>query len=90
MHLVHIGVVMEDFILNGFTFGSNEDWVQLTCLFLAVLRVYLELIGIDFVKLPATQRIFRKDYERAQRFHKSGLYLSLGYILLYSPVVLFS
>ena len=55
----------------------------------AVLRVYLEVIKFDFAELPMTKAMF-KTKEEATRFHKSGLYLCLGYIVLSAPFTLFS
>lgn len=66
--------------------GSNQELVVL-CLILAVGRVYLELVRAPLDKLPLSERLMG---ERAKNFHKMGLYLSLGYIALFAPGLLFS
>lgn len=55
------------------------------CLCLATLRVYLEVVGFDFQKLPLTAKVLGN---KGKKFHKSGLYLSVGYILLFAPQTL--
>jgi len=76
-------------IVNGFDGGSNQ-WLNITLLILALLRVYLEIIKFDFTALPMTRGLFRGNIEEAQKFHKSGLYLSLGYIVFSAPFTLFT
>ncbi len=70
--------------------GSSNQWLNVFLLLLAVGRVYLEIIKFDFSKLPLTQGIFKDDVERSKDFHRFGFYLSLGYILLSAPFMLFS
>lgn len=65
----------------------NDPRFILVCLCLATFRVYLEVIGVDFKKLPVTSKAFG---ERAAKFHKTGLYLSVGYIALFAPQTLLS
>lgn len=65
----------------------NDPHFIFVCLCLATLRVYLELIGFDFKKLPVTSRAFG---EGSAKFHKTGLYFSVGYILLFAPQALLS
>ena len=55
----------------------------------AVFRVYLEIIKFDFSELPLTKGMF-KEARDAKKFHRNGLYLSLGYIVLSAPFTLFS
>lgn len=66
--------------------GSNQELV-VVCLILAVGRVYLELVRAPLGKLPLSAKLLG---ERAQGFHKMGLYLSLGYIILFAPGLLLS
>ena len=55
-------------------------------LILCGLRVYLELIQFDLTKLPITKRMTRTfGLQHAQNFHRFGLYLSVGFILLFAP-----
>lgn len=75
-------------IVNGFGFLSNQ-WVNIALLLAALMRVYLEIIKFDFAELPLTKGMF-KNSEDARRFHKSGLYFCLGYIILSAPFTLFS
>ena len=76
-------------ILNESASGSNQ-WLNIFLLIAAVMRVYLEIIKFDFASLPLTKGMFRGDSEQAQKFHRSGLYLSLGYIVLSAPFTLFA
>lgn len=57
----------------------------LISLSLAVFRVYLEIINFDFTSLPLTNRIVKQN---AKSFHRFGLYISIGYIILFAPSVL--
>lgn len=76
-------------IVNDVTGGGNQ-WLNIFLLIAATLRVYLEIIKFDFSTLPITNGIFRGDKESANKFHRNGLYLSLGYIVLSSPFILFT
>jgi len=76
-------------IVNGFDGGSNQ-WLNIFLLIAAVLRVYLEIIKFDFSALPLTKGMFRGNTEGAQKFHRHGLFLSLGYIVLSAPFTLFA
>ncbi len=76
-------------IVNGFGNGSN-DWLNILLLILACFRVYLEIIKFDFQALPLTSGMFQGDKEKAQKFHRHGLYLSLGYIVFSAPFTLFA
>jgi hypothetical protein len=75
-------------IVNAFGSASNQ-WLNITMLVAAIFRVYLEIIKFDFLKLPLTKGMF-KDSAIAAKFHKNGLYLSLGYIVFSAPFTLFS
>jgi hypothetical protein len=74
--------------LNAFN-GASNQWLNIAMLVAAVFRVYLEIIQFDFSELPLTKGMF-KDSARANQFHKNGLYLCLGYIVLSAPFTLFS
>lgn len=76
-------------IVDGFGGGSNQ-WLNIFLLIFAVLRVYLEIVKFDFTALPLTKGLFRGDREQANKFHKNGLYLSLGYIVFSAPFTLFA
>jgi len=75
-------------IVNGFESSSNQ-WFNIGLLILAVLRVYLEIIKFDFTQLPMTKGFFNNS-DDARKFHRNGLYMSLGYIVLSAPFTLFS
>jgi hypothetical protein len=60
---------------------TNQTF-NLLLLSLAVLRIYLEVVGFQFSKLPLTSRLHP---EQAQKFHKMGFYFSLGYFILFAP-----
>lgn len=63
------------------TFMDHRFFI-LTCLILSVFRIYLEVIGFDFSRLPVTKNLPR---ENAVKFHKFGFYMSLGYFVLFAP-----
>ncbi len=63
----------------------NDRTFILICLVLAVFRVYLECISFDFQSLPLTQRVMKQN---GQKFHRTGLYISIGYIVLFAPTFL--
>jgi hypothetical protein len=75
-------------IVNLFGNGSNQ-WVNVFLLSLAMFRIYLEVIDFNFQKLPLTKNMFQNN-EASFKFHRSGLYLSVGYILFWAPFTLFS
>jgi hypothetical protein len=75
-------------IVNAFNEASNQ-WVNIAMLLVALFRVYLEIIKFDFSELPLTRGIFRSA-DDAKRFHRHGLYMCLGYIVLSAPMTLFS
>ncbi len=63
---------------------TNQTF-NLLLLSLAVFRIYLEVVGFQFKKLPLTSRL---QPEQAQKFHKMGFYFSLGYFILFAPTYL--
>lgn len=69
--------------------GASNQWLNIVMLVAALFRVYLEIIKFDFTQLPLTSGMF-KTSEAAERFHKHGLYMCLGYIVLSAPFTLFS
>lgn len=75
-------------IVNGFD-GASNQWLNIAMLIAALLRVYLEIIKFDFANLPLTKGVF-KSADDARRFHRSGLYMCLGYIVLSAPFTLLS
>lgn len=75
-------------IVSNFS-GTSNQWINIAMLMVALLRVYLELIKFDFTELPVTKGMFRTK-EDAFKFHRSGLYFSLGYIVLSAPFTLLS
>lgn len=75
-------------IVNGLE-GASNQWLNIAMLIAALLRVYLEIIKFDFANLPLTKGVF-KSPDDARRFHRSGLYMCLGYIVLSAPFTLFS
>jgi hypothetical protein len=76
-------------IVNGNGLGSNQ-WLNIFLLIAALLRVYLEIIKFDFSSLPMTKAMFKGNSADALKFHRSGLFLSLGYIVLSAPFTLFA
>ena len=76
-------------IVNESAAGSNQ-WLNIFLLVAAVLRVYLEVIKFDFASLPLTKGMFKGNVDEAKKFHRTGLFLSLGYIVLSAPFTLFA
>lgn len=75
-------------ILTGMTMTSNQA-LTLVCLLLAVFRIYLELIGFNFLSLPLTKYLNERNRFLATNVHKFGLIVSIGYIILFAPELLF-
>lgn len=68
---------------------GQEVLIGMMCL--AALRIYLEIIGFDFMSLPLTKAMTRyTPKENIQRFHKMGLVFCVGFILLFAPELLYS
>lgn len=68
---------------------SGNPGMSIALLALAAFRVYLEVIQFDLTQLPLTQALARsKGEESVRRFHRLGLYFSVGYILFFAPGVL--
>lgn len=58
---------------------------------LAALRIYLEIIGFDFLNLPLTKSLTRwTPKENIERFHRMGLVFCVGFILLFAPELIYS
>ncbi len=62
----------------------NEEGFILLCLCLAVFRIYLEVIKFNLAQLP----ISKSMGQRGHKVHKYGLYMSVGYVLLFAPQML--
>ena len=65
----------------------DQNLFILVCLILSVMRIYLEVVGFNFAKLPLTKKI---PVEKQQSFHKFGFYMSVGYFVLFAPEYLLS
>jgi hypothetical protein len=77
-------------ILNSFLDPSNQT-MGIVLLSLAAFRLYLEIIDFKFENLPLTKVLARSNgAERLNRFHRMGLYFSMGYILFFAPGYLLS
>lgn len=84
--------------------GNHSLKIFLTSL--AFLRVFLEVKGVDLSEFPFSKMMVRiksssknkrQDFEREleykeslKKFHKMGLYFSLGYLLFVAPQIFFS
>ncbi len=67
-------------------FDRNNESVVVGCLILATIRIYLEVIKFDFARLPISKKMAEyAGREKTDRIHRTGLYLSIGYIVLFSP-----
>lgn len=67
-------------------FFENELLIFI-CLCLSVMRIYLEVIKFDFAKLPFSAKLTKIHREK---IHRTGLYLSVGQIILFAPQFLIS
>ncbi|MEK6624871.1 MAG: hypothetical protein AABY86_07885 [Bdellovibrionota bacterium] len=45
----------------------------------------MEMMGFKLAELPVSKALFG---ERAKNFHRYGLYLSIGYVILFAPGIL--
>jgi len=71
---------MFDILINP----NQEVLIGLLCL--AAMRVYFEIIGYDLLKLPVSKKLaVVKGQNSLRRFHRMGLFFSVGYILLFAP-----
>lgn len=75
-------------ILEAINDPSNTT-LQIILLSLAAFRIYLEIIKFKFDALPMTKGVF-KNTEQSEKFHRVGLYLSVGFILTLAPSLIFS
>lgn len=68
---------------------TSNQTVMIVLLLCACLRIYLEIISFDFAKLPLTKGLFSaRGDEALRRFHRTGLYFSVGFLLLFAPGIL--
>lgn len=74
-------------IVNGFDVYAN-NWLNVSLLIIACLRIYLEVIEFKFESLPITKGMMNS--EQAIRFHRTGFYFCVGYVVLFAPSTLFS
>jgi len=60
--------------------------VLIGLMFLALVRIYLEIVGFDFMALPITKNLAKSSgSERLKKFHRLGLIFSIGFIILFAP-----
>jgi hypothetical protein len=77
-------------ILNDVLVKDNQT-LTVILLCLATFRIYLEVIGFDFTRLPMTKALANRSGEAQLRdFHRMGLIFSVGYIILFAPSFLLS
>ena len=69
-------------ILTVFNDPSNQS-LQIVFLVLAVIRLYLEVMGFKFENLPISSKM-----SNGKGFHRTGLFFSIGYILFTAPGLL--
>ncbi|PIP89819.1 MAG: hypothetical protein COW01_07715 [Bdellovibrionales bacterium CG12_big_fil_rev_8_21_14_0_65_38_15] len=76
-------------ILN-ITLGESNDLITASILALACFRVWLEIMGFDFNRLPLTKRLGQQIQGSGQRIHRFGLWMSIGTIIFTAPSFLLS
>jgi len=72
--------------INAFDIASNQA-INIILLIFALFRIYLEVIEFEFCKMPVTKAMFKTE-DDAKKFHRSGLILSVGYVVLSAPFTL--
>ncbi len=92
-------------ILEAINSPDNQKLqIFLTCL--ALFRVFLEIKGVDLTQFPFSKMMvkiksssknkreilerYHENQESLRKFHKMGLYFSLGYLLFVAPQIFFS
>jgi hypothetical protein len=65
----------------------QDSNIQLLCLALAVLRIYLEVISYDLENLPLTKKLMNPT--QAQSFHRWGFFISCGFLITQSFEIFF-
>lgn len=75
-------------ILEAINDPSNTT-LQIFLMSLAGFRIYLEIIHFKLESLPMTKSLW-KNSEQGKKFHRMGLYLSMGFILTLAPGFIFS
>jgi hypothetical protein len=79
---------MNDLMIASLMDTGNQT-VMIFLLLMACFRVYLELINFDFARLPVSKKMFAsRGNEALRKFHRTGLYFSLGFLLLFGPGIL--
>ena len=69
----------------------NNSQYTIIFLTLASIRIYLEIIKFKFSELPLTKKLSQKSSQnQLEKFHRSGFYFSVGYIVFFAPQILFS
>ncbi|PIP96487.1 MAG: hypothetical protein COW00_10330 [Bdellovibrio sp. CG12_big_fil_rev_8_21_14_0_65_39_13] len=79
-----------DSILNLSALESNQT-LTVALLAIAFIRVFIEVLGIHPEEWPVSKFLAKsRGQEWAQSFHRKGLFLSIGFILLFAPGILLS
>ncbi len=76
-------------ILN-ITLGESNDLFTASILALACFRVWLEIMGFDLNRLPLTKLLGQQIDGASTRFHRFGLWMSIGTIVFTAPSFLLS
>ena len=67
------------------SFLENESTV-LICMCLAIFRIAIEIYGVDLKLFP----LAKKYPVMGGNIHRYGLYMSIGYVILFAPELLLS
>lgn len=76
-------------ILN-ITLGESNEVFTASILALACFRVWLEIVGFNFAQLPLTKALGSRIEGADGRFHRYGLWMSVGTIIFTAPSFLLS
>ena len=74
--------------MDPLTLLNTTDYGPLPwfCWILAMVRVFWEFVGFDCLRLPLTRKMaYRWGKEPLQRFHRTGFWVCVGYVILYIP-----
>ena len=77
-------------ILNSFLYPSNHSIIAIM-LCLAGLRIFIEMTPFNPCSWPISKMMAKRcGAEHVQKFHKMGLYICIGQVVLWAPQLLFT
>ncbi|OIQ15915.1 MAG: hypothetical protein BM556_16595 [Bacteriovorax sp. MedPE-SWde] len=75
-------------IVNSFVQPSNQTFIAIVVA-LSGLRVFLEMTPLVPANWPLSKKLSKRvGQEQVSKFHKYGLYICIGQIVLWAPELL--